>query len=70
MKCPVPECHVIGRFDYVKKHIKNTVIWSKNHDGEQAQEFEYKRAKKDQKIHTKFWQKNGFSFTNQTGSNL
>jgi len=32
VNCPVSDCDVSGRIDYVKKHFNKLIVWSKTHD--------------------------------------
>ena len=51
VNCPVSDCDVSGRIDYVKKHFNKLIVWSKTHESEAAEESEidFKNASKDAK---------------------
>ena len=36
VNCPVSDCDVSGRVDNFKKHFIKLIVWSKNHEGEAA----------------------------------
>ena len=33
VNCPVSDCDVSGRIDYVKKHFNKLIVWSKTYVG-------------------------------------
>ena len=55
VNCPVSDCDVSGRIDYVKKHFNKLIVWSKTQEREAAEESEidFKNASKDAKQHTR-----------------
>ena len=65
VNCPVSECNLSGRIDYVKWHFKRLIVWSKTYEGEAAEESEneFISAPRDTKQHTKWCRRNGFTKT-------
>ena len=63
VNCPVSDCDVSGRIDYVKKHFNKLIVWSKTHESEAAEESEidFKNASKDAKQHTKWCRRQGYT---------
>ena len=63
VNCPVSDCDVSGRIDYVKKHFNKLIVWSKTHESEAAEESEidFKNASKDAKQHTKWCRRHGYT---------
>ena len=66
VNCPVSECNLSGRVDYVKWHFKRLIVWSKTYEGEAAEESEtvFKSSSKEAKQHTKWCRRKGYTKTN------